>query len=152
MRNVGLQFIFSYFFSYFQLFNFQLNSMTVLRAGVRARNRHAEILTGIMVTVPQKWRDEGNFPACSTAVCAGRHCAEASKSIDRDCCGPAVSLCSSAASTLCLNWVVLVEDKPSWTQQLSLQPSASSRCAGSRRCVLWQLLNQSCNYGHIVTM
>lgn len=45
-------------------------------------------------------------------------------------------------------WLRSVEDVPSWTQQLSPLLSACSRCAGSRRLIPWQLLNQRRNYGH----
>lgn len=121
---------------------FQLKSMPVVRSWVRVRNGQAKTLTGIVVTVPQKWRGEGNFPASSSAVCA-----EASKSIDRDCCGP-VWVCAALLlpDPSWAEWPCLVEDILSWTQQLSLQPSACSRCAGSRRFILWQMLSQSCNY------
>lgn len=70
--------------------------MPVVRAGVRVRSRHAETLTGIVVTVPQKRKGEGNLTASSAAMCAERHGAEASKSIGRDCCG----LCCECAALL----------------------------------------------------
>lgn len=108
------------------------------------RNGQAKTLTGIVVTVPQKWRDEGNFPASSTAVCA-----EASKSIDRDCCG-LVWVCAALLlpDPSWAEWLCLVEDILSWTQQ----HSPCSRCAGFRRFVLWQLLSQSCNYEDSVVL
>lgn len=62
-----------------------------IHARSKIKSGHAEILTGIVVTVLKKLRGEGNLPASSTAVCAEGQGAEASKSIDRDCCGPAAS-------------------------------------------------------------
>lgn len=121
------------------------------------RSGYAETLTGTAGAGPQKLSGEGNFPAALTVcVCALQRGMVQRGMVQRhlnpppnrygslQCACAALLLPASARAERLRS----VEDALSWTQQLSPLLSACSRCAGSRRLIPWQLLNQRHNYGH----